>query len=249
MRLGYQRQAPAALRPGKTRHTLFRRLGGPRGRSGRMRKISHPNGIRSPDRPARSESLYRTSYPGPHKQTPSSDVAPPLTSRKFARPRIVHVVLSPGHCANIMTVITYTVACFVPFLCLVRHYSFRFFYFVLCSDFSFVPFYCMAETIYNMVLVIIGLLFLIFIVTNKCTISTIIIYITTVSLCNLHCYMFRHCHVTITQFTINALICVWPCIIKVGKVNMELQLDATLTVLLISKISSTCFGQTFAHLQ
>jgi hypothetical protein len=30
---------------------------------------------------------------------------------------------------------------------------------------------------------------------------------------------------------------------------MEHQLDATLTVLLISKISSTCFGQTFAHLQ
>jgi hypothetical protein len=33
------------------------------------------------------------------------------------------------------------------------------------------------------------------------------------------------------------------------KVNMELQLDATITVLLIPKISSTCFGQTFAHLQ
>jgi hypothetical protein len=35
----------------------------------------------------------------------------------------------------------------------------------------------------------------------------------------------------------------------VGKVNMEHQLDATITVLVISKISSTCFGQTFAHLQ
>jgi hypothetical protein len=30
---------------------------------------------------------------------------------------------------------------------------------------------------------------------------------------------------------------------------MEHQLDATITVLLISKVSSTCFGQTFAHLQ
>jgi hypothetical protein len=30
---------------------------------------------------------------------------------------------------------------------------------------------------------------------------------------------------------------------------MEHQLHATITVLLISKISSTCFGQTFAHLQ
>jgi hypothetical protein len=30
---------------------------------------------------------------------------------------------------------------------------------------------------------------------------------------------------------------------------MEHQLDATITVSLISKISSTCFGQTLAHLQ
>ena len=37
----------------------------PRGRSGRARKISPPTGIRSPDRPARSESIYRLSYPGP----------------------------------------------------------------------------------------------------------------------------------------------------------------------------------------
>jgi hypothetical protein len=35
----------------------------------------------------------------------------------------------------------------------------------------------------------------------------------------------------------------------VGKVNMEHQLDATITVLLIFNISSTCFGQAFAHLQ
>ena len=36
----------------------------PHGRSGRMQKISIPTGIRSPDRPACSESLYRLSYPG-----------------------------------------------------------------------------------------------------------------------------------------------------------------------------------------
>jgi hypothetical protein len=44
----------------------------------------------------------------------------------------------------------------------------------------------------------------------------------------------------------------WPAhsdkLSNLGKVNMEHQLDATITVLLISKISSTCFGQTFAHL-
>jgi len=46
---------------------LYRRLGGPQGRSGRLREnlAPPPSGIRSPNRPARSESLYRLSYPGP----------------------------------------------------------------------------------------------------------------------------------------------------------------------------------------
>jgi hypothetical protein len=51
------------LPPGKTRYPLYRRLGGPKGRSGQVRKISPPTGIRSPDRQARSQSLYRLSYP------------------------------------------------------------------------------------------------------------------------------------------------------------------------------------------
>jgi hypothetical protein len=38
---------------------------GTQGRSGRLWKISPPTGIRSPDRPARSESLCRLSYLGP----------------------------------------------------------------------------------------------------------------------------------------------------------------------------------------
>jgi hypothetical protein len=38
--------------PGKTRYPLYRRLGGPEGRFGRVRKISPVTGIRSPDRPA-----------------------------------------------------------------------------------------------------------------------------------------------------------------------------------------------------
>jgi len=38
--VGGQRHAPAALPPGKTRYPLCRRLGGPQGRSGRVRKIS-----------------------------------------------------------------------------------------------------------------------------------------------------------------------------------------------------------------
>jgi hypothetical protein len=38
--VGGQRHAPAALLPGKNRYLLHRRLGGPQGRSGRVRKIS-----------------------------------------------------------------------------------------------------------------------------------------------------------------------------------------------------------------
>jgi len=47
-----------SLPPGKTRYLLYRRLGGPQSRSGQVRKISPP-----PDRPARSQSLYRLRYP------------------------------------------------------------------------------------------------------------------------------------------------------------------------------------------
>ena len=54
-----------SLRPGKTRYPLYRRLGGSQGRSGQVRKITPLIGIRSSDRPARSQSLYRLSYHGP----------------------------------------------------------------------------------------------------------------------------------------------------------------------------------------
>jgi len=61
MQVGGRRHALAALTPGETRYPLYRRLGGPRGAD----NLS-PTGIRSPDRPARSDSLYRLSYPGSH---------------------------------------------------------------------------------------------------------------------------------------------------------------------------------------
>jgi hypothetical protein len=57
--VGGQRHALAALSPGETRYPLYSRLGGAQGRSERVRKISPPTGIRSPDRPASSESLSR----------------------------------------------------------------------------------------------------------------------------------------------------------------------------------------------
>jgi hypothetical protein len=40
-----QHHASAALPPGKTRYPLYRRLGGPQGRYGRVRKISPPPGL------------------------------------------------------------------------------------------------------------------------------------------------------------------------------------------------------------
>ena len=45
MGVGGQRQAPAALPPGKTRYPLYRRLGGSQNRSGRVRKILTPPGF------------------------------------------------------------------------------------------------------------------------------------------------------------------------------------------------------------
>jgi len=43
IKVGGQRHAPAASLPGKTRYPLYKRLGGPQGRSGCARKPSHPS--------------------------------------------------------------------------------------------------------------------------------------------------------------------------------------------------------------
>ena len=54
--VGSQRHASAALPPREeTRYPLYRRLDGPQGRNGQVRKISPPTKIRSPDLQARSE--------------------------------------------------------------------------------------------------------------------------------------------------------------------------------------------------
>ena len=45
MVVGGQRHAHAALPPGKTRYPLYRGLGGPQRLSGRVRKISPPQGF------------------------------------------------------------------------------------------------------------------------------------------------------------------------------------------------------------
>jgi hypothetical protein len=82
--VGGQRHASAALPPEKTRYPLYRRLDGPQRRSGRVRKISPPTWIRSPDRPARSESLYRLQC------DPTLIGTPPI------RPALFHTVSAVG---------------------------------------------------------------------------------------------------------------------------------------------------------
>ena len=47
---------------GKTRYPLYRRLGGPQDGSGQAKNLSFTR-IRSPNRPVRTQSLYRLSYP------------------------------------------------------------------------------------------------------------------------------------------------------------------------------------------
>ena len=68
-----------SLPPGKTRYPLYRRLGGPQVGPGQVWKTSPLTGIRSPDRPARSQSLYRLGYPA-HK-CPRWDSNPTISAR------------------------------------------------------------------------------------------------------------------------------------------------------------------------
>jgi hypothetical protein len=68
MWVGGQRNDPADSPPGKSRYPLYRRLGGPKAGLEGAEKSSQA-GIRSVDRPALSESLYRLRYSGPHAGT------------------------------------------------------------------------------------------------------------------------------------------------------------------------------------
>ena len=59
-----QRQAPAAFTPGKDPVPIVQEAGWAPGPIWIGVENLAPTGIRSPDRPARSESLYRLRYPG-----------------------------------------------------------------------------------------------------------------------------------------------------------------------------------------
>ena len=54
-----------SLPPGKTRYTLYRRLGGPQGRSGQVRKISTPNRDSIPGPTSPQPVAIPTTLPGP----------------------------------------------------------------------------------------------------------------------------------------------------------------------------------------
>ena len=57
--MGSQQQTVADLTPGKTRYPLYKKVDELRGRYGRTGKMSPRTWIRSPDRSARGDSLYR----------------------------------------------------------------------------------------------------------------------------------------------------------------------------------------------
>ena len=63
MGVGDQGHAPAAIPPEKTRYQLYKRLGGPQGRYGQVRKISPPPGFDPRIVQPVAQSLYRPSYP------------------------------------------------------------------------------------------------------------------------------------------------------------------------------------------
>jgi len=65
MGMGGHRYAPGPLPPEMTHCPLCNRVGGPQGRFGRVRKISLPSSVRTPDLQTRSESLYHRLRPGP----------------------------------------------------------------------------------------------------------------------------------------------------------------------------------------
>ena len=66
--------------PVKNQYPMYRRLGGPQGRCGRVHQILPSAGIPPPDRPACSESLYQLSYRGPQQMHNLHIVPPPPTS-------------------------------------------------------------------------------------------------------------------------------------------------------------------------
>ena len=93
--MGGQRQYPAGLPPGKTRYLLYRRIGTRAGLEAYGKSRPHQDSIRGSS--ARSESLYRLSYPGPHTlylPTPCSSLSGEA-NRFSANQEIPHILWNP----------------------------------------------------------------------------------------------------------------------------------------------------------
>jgi len=95
------------LPPGKTRCPLYRRLGGPQGRSGRAEN-SHPHGDSIPDRPAYSQSLYRLSYPVQFIFSAAYSMSVEHVAIRISAVSVSFVVIARAHprgvCVNIKVV-------------------------------------------------------------------------------------------------------------------------------------------------
>ena len=86
--MGWSAPRPGRFTPRERPGTLCIGGGvGPRGGLDGYEKSRPPTGIRSPDRRARSESLYRLSYPGPVRKA---------TARFLLDPRSLHLLRSCG---------------------------------------------------------------------------------------------------------------------------------------------------------
>jgi len=94
--MGGQRHAPAAIPPGKTPVSIVKKAGWAPGTVWTDAENLAPTGIRSPDRPIRSESLYRMRYPG-HTATEDIWKLHQYDSARSASPKYMKL----GYCRNV----------------------------------------------------------------------------------------------------------------------------------------------------
>ena len=108
MGVGGQHHAPATLPPGKTWYPMYRRLGGPQGRSGQVRKISTPPGF-DPRTVQPIASRY-TDYAIPVPVGCGNNIKSNITNTKFLGIMIDNTLTWKSHIEMIIPKLS--VACF-----------------------------------------------------------------------------------------------------------------------------------------